>query len=598
MEHPQPIPRLLKRLWIHIHPRRRKQFGLLLVLMVLASFAEILSIGAVLPFLGALTAPQVVFLHPLLQPLFARLGFTSPDQLLLPLTIAFGCASLLSGGMRLFLLWASTRLTYAAGADLSSSIYQRTLYQPYAVHVARNSSEVISGISSKANEVIYGVMTPVLVMLSSAAMLSAILVALFTINPAIALTAFCGFGLIYVMVVKLARKRLLNNSQRIARESTQVIKSLQEGLGGIRDVLIDGTQSIYCDIYRAADLPLRRAQGENLFIASFPRYGIESLGMLLIAALAYVLAKQPGGIATAIPVLGALALGAQRMLPVLQQAYGSWTAMRASQSTFQDVLDLMDQSLPDYAGQLEPDAISFQKEITLENVAFRYSFDAGWVLQDVHLTIHKGERIGFMGTTGSGKSTLLDVVMALLQPTQGNLRVDGVPVNTGNLRSWQAHIAHVPQSIYLADASIAANIAFGVPIDQIDMVRVRHAALQAQIAQTIEGWDSGYLTSVGERGVRLSGGQRQRIGIARALYKRADVIVFDEATSALDVETEDAVMRAIDGLSSDLTLIMIAHRLSTLSGCSRIVELEAGRVTRIGTQTDILKTDLPFSVGK
>jgi ABC-type multidrug transport system fused ATPase/permease subunit len=582
MKQSQPIPQLLKRLWRHIHHRRRKQFGLLLILMVIASFAEILSIGAVLPFLGVLTAPQAVFSHHLLHPLFSYLGFLSADQLLLPLTIAFGFAALLAGGMRLLLLWASTRLTFAAGADLSLSIYQRTLYQPYAVHVARNSSEVISGISSKANEVIYSAMTPVLIILSSTMTLSAILIALFAINTAIALTAFGGFGLIYIFVVKLARNRLSSNSQRIATESNQVIKSLQEGLGGIRDVLLDGTQSVYCDIYRAADLPLRRAQGSNLFIGNFPRYGIEALGMLLISALAYGLAQQQGGIDAAIPVLGALALGAQRLLPLLQQAYANWTYMKAGQSIFQDALDLLDQPLPSYAGQPEPPPIAFNSEIALENIDFQYTPGGAWVLKTLNLTIPKGGRIGFMGTTGSGKSTLTDIVMGLLQPTQGLLKIDGVPITSSNLRSWQVHIAHVPQDIYLADNSIAENIAFGVPLAQIDMTRVNRAASQAQIAQTIQNWPMQYQTKVGERGVRLSGGQRQRIGIARALYKRANVIVFDEATSSLDNETEQAVMEAIESLSNDLTVLIIAHRLTTLKNCTTVVELGAGGVLRSG----------------
>jgi ATP-binding cassette subfamily B protein len=333
---------------------------------------------------------------------------------------------------------------------------------------------------------------------------------------------------------------------------------------------------------------LRRAQGGNLFIASFPRYGIESLGMLLIAALAYVLAQQPAGIATAIPVLGALALGAQRLLPVLQQAYGSWTAMRASQATFQDALDLLDQPLPDHAGQLPPEPIGFHSELTLENVSFRYAPDAAWVLQDVNLTIPKGARIGFMGTTGGGKSTLLDVVMALLYPTRGMLKIDDVAITEANQRSWQVHIAHVPQAIYLADTSIAENIAFGVPPDQIDLARVCQAARQAQIAATIEGWPQQYQTKVGERGVRLSGGQRQRIGIARALYKQADVIIFDEATSALDNETEHAVMNAIDSLSKEITVLVIAHRLSTLRSCSIVVELSNGYVAKVGTFEQIV----------
>jgi len=279
------------------------------------------------------------------------------------------------------------------------------------------------------------------------------------------------------------------------------------------------------------------------------------------------------------------------LLPVLQQAYGSWTAMRASQATFQDALDLLDQPLPDHAGQLAPKPIGFQRELTLENMSFRYAPDAAWILQDVNLTIPKGARIGFMGITGSGKSTLLDVVMALLHPTRGALKIDGVTITENNQRSWQAHIAHVPQAIYLADTSIAENIAFGVPLEQIDIARVSQAAQQAQIAATIEGWPQQYQTRVGERGVRLSGGQRQRVGIARALYKHADVIIFDEATSALDSETEEAVMQAIEGLSQDLTLLIIAHRLSTLQNCTQVLDLAAGRIRRFGSYRDIVNLE-------
>lgn len=588
MQITQSIPQLLKRLWRHISIRRRGQFGLLLILMVLASFAEVLSIGAVLPFLGMLTAPERVFEHQLAQPFIQALELTAPEQLLLPLTIVFGVAVLFAGVMRILLHWAKIRLAFAVGADMSISIYYRTLYQPYAVHVARNSSEVIAGITSKTNAIIFSTIQPLLNIYTAGIMLTIVLVTLLSINAFVAIAAFSGFSLIYALIMRLSRKRLLVDSQRIARESVHVIKALQEGLGGIRDVLIDGTQKTYCNTYRNADIPLRRAQGNDEFIRESPRYGIEALGMLLIAILAYGLAQQPGGIATAIPILGALALGAQRMLPALQQAYAGWTSMRSGQASLHDALDLLDQPLPAYINQPVPAPLPFLRQIELKQLSFRYVADTPWILHDVNLIISRGSRVGFVGATGSGKSTLLDIVMGLLLPTQGTLEIDGQPITPQNYRAWQAHIAHVPQAIFLADSTIEENIAFGVPWEHIDHERVRHAARQAQIAETIESWPIQYRTMVGERGIRLSGGQRQRIGIARALYKQADVIIFDEATSALDNETELAVMQAIENLSENLTILMVAHRLTTLKSCTQIVELGDGKIRRIGSYQDIV----------
>ena len=583
---PPSIYQLLSRLWGHIRPHRRGQFGWLLGLMVLVSFAEIFSIGAVIPFLGALTNPQRIFDLPIAQPAIHFLGISTPNQLLLWITIVFGFAALIAAVLRLVLLWASTRLSYAAGADLSMSIYQRTLYQPYAVHVARNSSEIINGITSKTGTVI-NTINSILMLLGSSVVLVMILIALLSIDPLIALSAFVGFGLIYMVIIRLTQKRQLAYSQLIARESTQVIKSLQEGLGGIRDILIDGTQAAYCHIYGSADISFRRAQGNNQFIALCPRYGVEAFGMVLIAILAYSLAQQSDGIAKAIPILGALALGAQRLLPALQLAYQSWSSIQGSQASLQDALELLDQPLPDFANEPAAKPISFVHEIALHQLGFRYNEKTPWIFQNLDLTITKGSRVGFIGATGSGKSTLLDLVMGLLQTTQGELLIDGQPITLMNYRSWQAHIAHVPQAIFLADSSIAENIAFGIAKDQIDLEKVKQAAKRAQIAQTIESWEHQYDTVVGERGIRLSGGQRQRIGIARALYKEADVIIFDEATSALDNETEKAVMEAIEGLSKELTILIIAHRITTLKSCSQVVELGDEGIRRVGTYQDI-----------
>jgi len=538
--------KLLGRLWVHINPIRRFQLALLFVLMILASFAEVLSIGAVLPFLAALTSPENIFGHPLAQPLINLLNLTKPEQLLLPLTVAFSIAALLSGAMRLILLWVQTRLGHAIGADFSFSIYRRTLYQPYSVHVTRNSSEIIAGITNKASQVISNVLLPLATVVSSMLMLLAILMALVAIEPEVAFKSFIGIGSIYILVILTTRKILLRDSKRINYETGKVIRSLQEGLGGIRDVLIDGTQSTYWGIFRGSDLPLRRALANVQIISGVPRFVIEALGMILIASLAYSLASKPAGIANAIPILGALALGAQRLLPVLQSAYANWTLMRGAQAQLNAALELLEQPLPIFEDETSHPFMPFKDNITLNNLSFRYTKNSPWVIKPgFNLKISKGSRVGFIGSTGSGKSTLVDIIMGLLNPDSGSLIIDDKAITDKNYRSWQAHIAHVPQAIFLSDTTITENIAFGIPADDIDHARVSEAARKAHIAETIESWDDQYNTVVGERGVRLSGGQRQRIGIARALYKKVDVIILDEATSALDNETERSVIKSI-----------------------------------------------------
>ena len=579
---------LLKRLWEHIARRRKKQLGALYILMLIASFAEVVSIGLVVPFLGVLASPESVFEHELSVPLIELLGIGSAEELTFPLTAGFIFMALVSGAIRIILLWGQTRIAHAVGADLSYEIYRRTLYQPYSVHMSRNSSEVIAGISSKADQTVSAVILPILLISSSFLFLLTILVALVAIEPLVALSVIAGFGAIYVLVMWGTKKRLLLNSYQISKQQNQVIKSLQEGLGGVRDILIDGTQSMYCAVFRRADLRLRKARANNRVLAQSPRYGVEAFGMVLIACVAYVLAREPGGIIGVIPILGALAVGAQRMLPIVQQAYSSWAQIRGAQNILQDSIVLIEQTLPLYLEYDDSSRLKFERSIEVERLGFQYADQLPSVLREIDLVIRKGDRVGFIGSTGSGKSTFLDIIMGLLQPTDGVIRVDGVVLGERNIRGWQNHIAHVPQTIYLSDATIAENIAFGVSPDEIDFDRVRSSAQQAQISGAIEGWALRYDTVVGERGVRLSGGQRQRIGIARALYKQADVIVFDEATSALDSQTEKAVMEAIGGISEEITVLVIAHRVTTLEFCDYIIELEHGLIKQSGLYQDVV----------
>jgi ATP-binding cassette, subfamily B, bacterial PglK len=576
---------LLGRLWQHIAPHRRTQLSVLLALMVAASFAEIVSIGLVLPFVGILAVPDQVFAHSIMQPIIRALGIESPDQLVLPLTVLFAAAVLVAGAIRLSVLWASTRISFGTGAELSLEIYRRTLHQDYRVHVERNSSEVIDGITTKIDSVVYYTVYPLLTILTSALVITFILIMLVAVNPTIALSVLLGFGAIYALVVHATKKQVAANSSRVAEESKRIIKMLQEGLGGIRDVLIDGTQDTYLKMYRDADSTLRRAQGSNQIIASSPRFVIEALVTLLFILLAFLMSHGDHGLVSAIPVLATLAVGAQRLLPVMQQGYAAWSNVQGSRASLQAALDFLDQPLVEQVSNIPIEPMRFEKSIVLNNLYFRYHSAAPWVLRGIDLTIRKGSRIGIVGPTGCGKSTLSDIIMGLLEPSKGSFEVDGEPVTHARRRAWQARIAHVPQALFVADASIAENIAFGVPPDKIDHDRVRRVAQLAQISDTIEALPDQYQTSAGEKGLRMSGGQRQRIGIARALYKNADVIILDEATAALDHETEQKVTQSLIALGEHVTIVVIAHQSRSLGACEEIVTLKGGRIHMVSKHT-------------
>jgi ATP-binding cassette subfamily B protein len=557
--------------------------------MFVASFAEIISIGAVVPFIGVITNPDLLFEHPLIIPLIDILDLRSTDELILPITILFILTAAVAGTIRLILLYATTRLSYGAGHDLSIKVYRQTLYQSYPVHVARNSSEVINSIITKTSTVISGVLTPAITLISSSIIMFGILGVLCFIDMVVALTAFAGFGTLYFIIIFYTKSKIRKNSEVIATHSDRTVKALQEGLMGIRDVLIYGSQEFYSEIYRKADFPLRRSAGNNLFISGSPRFTMEAIGMILIAVIAFFMVEQQSGVAQALPVLGALALGAQRLLPIMQQAYGSYSAIKGSKASLNDVVKLLDQPTPEYVNNPSVTPILFNKEITLKNIGFRYGSDEPWILEGADLLIQKGARVGVFGATGSGKSTLFDIIMGLNFPDKGTMEIDGEIVNERNIRAWQAHIAHVPQDIYLSDNTIAENIAFGTTKTDIDLNRVKVAADRAQISNLIDNWEMKYETCVGEHGIRLSGGQRQRIGIARALYKDANVLVFDEATSALDSKTETSVVEAIESLGKDLTVLIIAHRLSTLKNCDQIIEVSDRKIKETSYEKAIIE---------
>jgi ATP-binding cassette, subfamily B, bacterial PglK len=564
---------LTKKLFLLMEHRRRYQFLILLTLMILTSMFEVISIGAVIPFLGVLIEPSSIFELPAAQSFIQFLGVNQPTQIIFPISVLFASAVLMAGAMRVLLLWASVKFSFILGVDLSVSIFTQVINQPYIAHTKQNSSDIISAISIKIAQVINGVVLSVLNMISSFIIVVAIITILIIINPSASLIAILFFSALYIFFYLYVKQKLKLNSSNITRASNSLMKILQEALGGIRDIIINDNQQFYRSIFWRADLVFRKSLGNNLFITNSPRYFMETFGVLLIVLLAYMLSTQgEKSFSDGIPVLGALALGAQRLLPVMQVLYNSWGNIKGTHFVLKEVLGFLNLNDTKTMNVINDDC-TFEKNIRLKDVSFGYDEESSPAINKINIDIKKGDRIGIIGKTGSGKSTLIDIMMGLLDPTHGTLEVDKNVITSINRRAWQSRIAHVPQNIYLSDSTLEENIAFGIPVEEIDSSLVRRAAISANIDSVINEWPLKYKTVLGERGIRLSGGQRQRIGIARALYKQADVLFLDEATSSVDTKTESSIMKAIEELGNDVTLIIIAHRITTLKNCSRILEL-------------------------
>jgi ABC-type bacteriocin/lantibiotic exporter with double-glycine peptidase domain len=575
------------RLMRHLSVARRRQAVRIWLFMLVGAFAEMLSIGALLPFLTLLAAPERMNRYPLFTRAVETLGL-SPGQILPAATAIFIASAVICMIVRLLLLRVAQRFVFAVGHDLGIKLYDHLLHQSYLYHTVHNSAEMQAGIQ-KINNITNLFLQPLMQGLISLTVMIFIVAALAWADPVLAAVAIGGFGGVYVAISLAAKRVLQRNSGRLARLSTQRIQAVQEGMGAIRDVLIERAQPLYLAKFAQLDRAFRNAQAVTTLLGNAPRYLVEGMGLVMIAVVAIAMARQPGGIAAALPVLGALAVGAQRLMPLLQQAYFGWSQMVTNHLNLTNVLDVLDQPVdrPDRTAK----ALPFARSIAFHDLTFAYEA-ASPALRNVTLTIAKGERVGLVGRTGSGKSTALDLVMGLLQPQSGMVTVDDRPLTGAQDRfRWQANINHVPQVVFLSDDTIAANIAFGQTPSQIDMAKVRRAAEAAHAAEFIDALPDGYASTVGEQGMRLSGGQRQRIGLARALYARRPLLVLDEATSALDLSTENAVMASIRELDADQTVIIVAHRLSTLRHCSRIIQLEAGRIVAEGTFAEIIGED-------
>lgn len=552
--------------------------------MLLGGLAELMTLGAVVPLLAVFASAGAPQSTNRVGHLLLSVGINLTAYSLATISIIFCGVAVVTGIIRILLAWAGQKYVYAIRCDVGIALYDRVLHQPYTFHVGVNSSRIISTLEN-VPRLAMGMMMPMLQ--GSIAIVIGIFVlsGLILLSPFASLVAISGFGLIYGGLSTTAGRGLRKNARVMAKMAHQRLQTVQEGLGGIGDVLLDNTQAIYVRKFAKIDRRLSDAQSANALIAVSPRFLAEAVGLILMVLLALVLHGQKGGAAASLPVLGALALGAQRLLPLMQQSYFGWASLLSHRALFFDTVTLLKQPLPPKAAA-EP-LPRLETAVELDDVGFGYASDRHFTLRNISLTIPKGSRVGFVGKTGSGKTTLLNLVMGLLDPASGEIRVDGHALTSVNKRSWQQQVAHVPQSIFLTDGSIAENIALGMPADGIDDDKLRHVCRLAELAEFVESLPHGYSTLVGERGIRLSGGQIQRIGLARALYKDATVLVLDEATSALDDATEANIIEAVQRLGRRYTVLMIAHRTTTLRECDIIYRLDSGLLVESGSPEEV-----------
>jgi ABC-type multidrug transport system fused ATPase/permease subunit len=569
----------MRRLFAVMTPARRRQFYTLLALMLAGAVAEFATLASVVPFLAMLAEPERAREFPLIGPTLATFGAQTNWDMLVAAAALFTTIAVVAAIVRVQLVWLTHSFVFGFGHEVVVEIHERILSQPYDYHLQHGSTDLLTALQ-KAELLVFDVLLQVFYCAIAVFLALFIVGALLVIDPATSLVAIAFIGGFYLLATRSSRARLQANSQAFDRYIAQRVRVVQESVGGIRDIIIDGSRAQFVEEFAAADRRITQAHVSNALIGSAPRYIIEAASLILVAALALYLSREQG-LGAAVPVLGALVLGAQRLLPLVQQVYNAWATVAGHWLVTTDVLKALSLPVPDPVESL-PTPLKFEHEIRLEEVSFAYPGRRSPALQGISARIPRGSRVAIVGRTGSGKSTLVDLLMGLLDPSSGTISIDGVLLERSTRAAWQRSIAHVPQSAFLADTTIARNIAFGAREAEINLDRVRAAAKHAQLDEFVTQLPDGYGALVGERGIGLSGGQRQRLAIARAFYKDAPVVVLDEATSALDDETEAVIIASLDAMAKQgRTIIVIAHRPSSITNCDLTIRLTEGRLAGV-----------------
>lgn len=577
----------LRKIWGILAPRERMQSIAIFFLMLVGMVLETLGIGLVIPALALMTQSDVKTSIPALAPWLAALGSISGNQIVIAGMLALVSAYAVKTAFLAYLAWKQTRFIYGVQTNLSQRLFVGYLAQSYCFHLQRNSAQLVRNSTQEVKIFAHNGFSSVMVLMTEVLVIIGIFGLLIFVEPVGALVVVALLVMGALGVNALLKKRIVKwGEQRLYHEGIQM-QYLMEGLGGVKDVKLLGCESEFGRMFQthceAAGLVGRR-QSTLLIL---PRLVLELFAVFGIATLVIVMVLQGRSPESLLPTLGVFAAAAFRIMPSFSRIMMSLQSIQFALpvvDTLYAELALVDLPVPD------PVAIplKFDHSITLENVRFQYEEAATPALEEISLSISKGSAVGFIGGSGAGKSTLVDILIGLLNPSPGCVRLDGVDIRS-NLRGWQDKIGYVSQSIFLKDDTLRRNVAFGVPEEKIDAGAVERAVASARLDEFVASLPEGLETKVGERGVRLSGGQRQRIGIARALYHNPEVLVLDEATSSLDVNTEADVMEAVNALHGEKTIIIVAHRMSTVERCDLLFRLEGGRLVAEGSPSEMLR---------
>jgi len=589
--------KLIKKLFSLLTPSQRRRFYALQVLVVIMAILEIVGVASIIPFMTLVGNMSQLQEDTLIAQVYQASGITSESQFVFFLGFGVLVMMFISAIISIYTIWMISMFANKVGTEIADRLYNHYLKQNWLFHASGSSAQLTRKIAIETQRVTGGILTPLMQMNARIILALLMILSIFIYDPYVAILIFVTFTIAYFILFKVVRMRIQRNGKTISEVNEKRFRLMNEGFGGIKDVLLLGRDSDFIKRFNKTGIKLAYSQGANAALGQAPKHFMElvAFGSMIVIVL-YLITSHDGDLGIILPLLSVYALAGLKLLPAFQLIYASTASIKGHSPGFEAIQEdlLKSKEKETTLIKLEKSYLLPEKEISLENITFTYPNIDEPVLNELNMSIPVNSVIGIVGPSGSGKSTLIDVLLGLIHPQKGQLKIDNKVITNENLRSWQNTIGFVSQSIFLSEGTIAENVAFGIPEDQINTEQVYQALKLAHLDELLNSLENGIDTKVGERGVQLSGGQRQRIGIARALYYEAEVLVFDEATSSLDGITEKMIMEAIHNFSGKKTIIMIAHRLKTVQKCDQIFFIEKGKVADKGTYEELIEKNEHF----
>ena len=582
----------IKQLFALLSSSQRRNFYFLQVLVILMAIMEILGVASINPFISLVGDMSQLHDDSIFSKMYKATNINSEYHFILLFGVGVILMLIIASLVSIFTIWRLTKFAHKTGAEMADSLYIYYLKQDWLYHASGNSANLTKKIATEVSRITQGIIVQLMTMNAKIVLALFITLTVFIYDPIVAASGFLVFMTAYILVFSLVKLRLQKNGQVLSEVYQSRFGLMNEGFGGIKDILLLGRDIDFINRFKTTGERLAYSLGNNAALAQAPRYFIELIAFgSIILLVIYLFITNDGDMSKIIPSLSVYAIASVKILPAFQQIYSSIADIRANMPAFQSIKsDLLESSKINFLTLNDENKILAPKQnIVIENVTFKYDSKDELVLDNLSINIPAKSVVGIVGPSGSGKSTIIDILLGLIKPNKGRLLIDNEVVNIQNVRQWQNNIGFVAQSIFLSDSSIAENIAFGIPKDQIDVNKIKKSIKLAHLTDLVNGFQDGIYTKVGERGVQLSGGQRQRIGIARALYHDPEVLVFDEATSSLDGITENMIMEAIHEFSGEKTIIMIAHRLKTVEKCDQIFFINEGKLVDNGRYDELIE---------